>query len=334
MVSAKQIDFPLSQSIFSHRIFTKVEGTDDDVDEMQSKPKKKARVSSTKKRNKTRTSFGKSKKEKGTPSKRISDDGEEKKKMGEWFFYVNGSEGYADSVSQVSVLEGEEHLNDPLEYVQKVPSVVFEQKEEVFDAECISIFLSAELVDIGLVELYQTMRPNVLLLVRPWLSSSFRVDLNGKDTEDEHRRKLLAVSRNFKVRNPKTQKMDTFWCQPAFDKHMMTLTNVEKQQRSEGKQFQSFTKACLLVFDESIEFDFTVFPDGASSETGKIKPSSEVITKSGQSITRLRFLVPTSNYRTIRTKIADQQIDDTTDRLAAALNISDEDDAYDEGMSD
>lgn len=288
---------------------------------------------------KSRASTSKPRKDKKQQKNKASSkdtDGEEKKKIGEWFFYVHGVEGYADAVLPVSTEEGDEHLNDPLEYVQLIPSVVFEQKDEVYDCECISIFLSAELNDIGqgLVELYQTLRPNVLLLVRPWLASSLRVDLHGKDSELDHRRKLAAVARNFKFRDAKTQKMDEFWCQSAWEKHMMTMSNVAKQQRAEGKRFQTFTKSCLLVFDERIEFDFTVNPEAVASETGKIKPSSEVITKAGQSITRLRFLLPTSNYRTIREKIADQEIDDTIDRLAAALNIVDdeEDDEF-EGMN-
>ena len=51
----------------------------------------------------------------------------EVRSLGDWFFFSNGKEGYADNIVVMRVGRGEEHLNLPLDLAQFIPQVMFDR---------------------------------------------------------------------------------------------------------------------------------------------------------------------------------------------------------------
>ena len=251
--------------------------------------------------------------------------------VGKWITLANGQDIYADRVEQVSVDPMDCGLNPYLDLVQHLEAVCFETADAILKAECFALQRSAELKDIelGLVSIRRTMIPNAVALILPLLHASLRADAEENDQPDDQKRKLLAAARNFRMRNQKTKKMDSFWVTEAWETHETVLSKIQQSQADDNKEFEVAMRCVLLVFPKHVEFDFKVCP--VLEETnGAIKASSEGYKSGKQGICRLRWLLTTSNTTIVRKKVKTKVVDDLADRVAAGFEIDDDDE--DEGM--
>ena len=258
----------------------------------------------------------------------------EPKNVGKWIHMTDGREVYADKVVPVGIERDDAFLNAHLEYVQYLPKVQFETEDAIANVSCIALYQYAEVRDIqqGLVKLYLTKTPNALAMVTPMIPGSLRVEVGEDDDEDDQMKKLRSVKRNFMVRNLKTGKMDQMWCQSAWEEHTSTLNHFEKSQAEEGKPFEVAVKVVLLVFPEHIRFS-TKFSPQLQDAQGVLLRSSELIKVDGQGISRVRWLIPTTNHTIMLNKRKKKATDDIADRMRAGMKIDDEDDELEnEGM--
>ena len=251
--------------------------------------------------------------------------------VGKWITLSNGKDIYADRVEQVSVDPMDCGLNPYLDLVQHLEAVRFETDDAIVKAECFALQRSAELKDIelGLVSIRKTMIPNAVALTMPLLHASLRADAEETDQPDDQKRKLLAAARNFRMRNQKTKKMDSFWVTEAWETHETVLSKIQQSQAEDNKEFEVAMRCVLLVFPKHVEFDFKVCPV-LEEANGTIKASSEGYKSGKQGICRLRWLLTTANTTVVRKKVKSKVVDDLADRVAAGFEI--DDDEEEEGM--
>ena len=245
--------------------------------------------------------------------------------LGKWVTLSSGQEIYADRVEEVSVDPMDCGLNPYLDLVQHLEAVRFETNDAIVKNECFGLQKSAELRDIelGLVTLRRTTIPNAVALTMPLLSASLRADIVEGDQPDDQKKKLLAAARNFRIRNPKTHKMDQFWVPEAWEYHETVLSKIQQAQADDNKEFEVAMRTILLVFAKHVEIDFKVCPV-LEEENGLIKASSEGYKSGKQGICRLRWLLCTTNTTVVRKKVKTKTIDDLADRVAKGFDINDD----------
>lgn len=253
--------------------------------------------------------------------------------LGKWIVLANGQDCYADRIYNVSIDPMDCGLTPHVDLVQHLPAVRFDTTDAHVKAECFSLMISAELADIekGLVTIHRTTTKNAVALSLPALKSSLRADLEESDQPEDQRKKLLAASRNFKVRNPKTKKLDRFWVAEAWEEHETVLSTMQQEQREDGNEFAVAMRIILLVFPSHVEFSCKVFPQN-EDDSGCLLASSEGYKIGNQQIARLRWLLPTSNTTTIRKKVKRKEVNDLADRITQGFGIDDDEDDEDEGM--
>lgn len=262
------------------------------------------------------------------------------------FFHLDGTEDEAEDVRNMRVGEGMEHLNAPFDLVQDLEKVQFDTDSAKIFARCVAFHYTSEFGDVAgrHVSIKKTIWPNVLLLEEPWVKASLRADLTTKDRESAEANtikeyKFGAAARNMKTRDENGE-MTYWWCLDSWDQHSCSIDAMAEMQESEGKADAIRMKKTLLVFSKS-QFDFhDAFWDKTlqdnCDENGLFTANCEPYNKDGQGITRLRWIVPTSQFRVARKKIQAKPntVADDITRMTAGMKISEKADMESQGGVD
>ena len=251
--------------------------------------------------------------------------------LGKWVYLKNGQEVYADRVVEISLDPMECGLNPYVDLVQNLPTVRFDTPNAIVKTRCFSLLKAAEVNDVELIDLRQTLIPNALALTIPLLPASLRCDIVESDQQADQRKKLLNVSRNFKVRDAKTKKMKDFWVPEAWEEHETTLSKIAESQAEDGKEFVVATRIILLVFPSNVRLCSKVCPALVDQDSGVIMYSCEGFKNGSQGISRMRWLVTTDDTTIVRKKAKDKApVSDLAAQIKDGFTIDDEDD--EEGM--
>jgi hypothetical protein len=135
------------------------------------------------------------------------------------------------------------------------------------------------------------------------------------------------------IRDPVSLKYGKeFWCEPAWDEHQATLQHVANFQKGEGKTYKVMLAVYLLVFPAGVRFSFKYCPSLVKRDGTILGDKTNVFTNAQQTITNIRWLIPTDKATLVREDVHEADDDATQRLLFSRMSLAQEDD-FAEGMA-
>jgi hypothetical protein len=101
---------------------------------------------------------------------------------------------------------------------------------------------------------------------------------------------------------------------------------VANVQKNDGKPYQVMLAVYLLVFPADVKFSFKYCPGLVKKDGTILGDKTNVFNHKGQSVTNIRWIIPTKKATLVREDINDAN-DDSTERLMfSRMSIAEEDD--------
>ena len=135
------------------------------------------------------------------------------------------------------------------------------------------------------------------------------------------------------IRDPTTHKYGkAFWCQSAWDEHQANLQFVANSQKADGKAHQVKLAVYLLVFPARVAFSFKYCPDYVKKDGTIIGDKTNAFMCNQQSVTSIRWLLPTEKATPVREEVDDGNDDGTGRLLFSRMALLEADDFGSEGI--